>query len=256
MNVHVPDRYSEAIHRLALGIEPWDVQRAARVGTRVHVDLDLGLAPPSHRAPRLDRHGSGLHALVDRPGLPDPLPVRLSDGARRFVPRRLEVAFGARPVRLRVGLFPGAAYDLPERSTGLRGRVVRGPVEDRRPVRWCRVVARMGARVVGRAHGDDRGEFLLILQPEASALGTLQSPLAVEVSVFAPLLAPSPSTPDLPALDPLWDLPVEAAPDPAGEVDLGTALPSGYVSTATSVRTVAFPLSVLKSEPEFLFSNT
>jgi len=247
------------------------VHAIGRAATPIEVAFDgVPSAAPRHQWPksrdgfftvpdrleRVPRHSSCLHALLDRPGLDDPLDLRFFDTSRRFVPRRLSIAMSPKPVRIRPGLFPGAAYDVAERSTGLRGRVLRGPPTNRRVARWCRVIARVGTRVVGRAHGDDRGEFLLLLQPDAGTIGTLSSPIAVEVTVYARLAEPAPSSPDLPGLDPYWDLPLEPVPALTNDVTRGLTLPASYVETATSVRTVNFPLSLLKSEPPFIFSPT
>src|SRR5205085_5759924 len=151
------------------------------------------------------------------------------DNARRFVPGGMSI-----PVLTRVQaelspytgrfrrpfLFPGAAYDVSDRATGLRGRVVRGGLQ----MRWSRVEATLpGSGVlVGRGHGDDRGEFLLLISSAAIPVGDLVNPLSINVTVFAPAAVPAPATPELPSLDPLWDLPLETASTP-GAADPVTA---------------------------------
>ncbi|HYU15380.1 MAG TPA: hypothetical protein VEL05_04895, partial [Candidatus Acidoferrum sp.] len=141
---------------------------------------------------------------------------------------------------------PGATYDVSGTATGLRGRCRR--TADGTPVRWVRVEAwthdAAGARIerVGRAQGDDRGEFLLLINADASGVGPLD--LAAGVSVIVDVHAPpvpGAVPPDVRAADPLWDLPVETvtgagAADP---VSLGEAIPAG--STLVS-RTEAFDL--------------
>ena len=78
-------------------------------------------------------------------------------------------------------LFPGAGYDLAETATGVRGTVT----DAGKPVRWARIEASANGRVIGRAHGDDRGEFLLVLGQNTGAVGDLASPLAVTITVLA-----------------------------------------------------------------------
>jgi hypothetical protein len=267
MNTIIPDAYDEGLHRLALGLELIDAARQGRIARPIRATRDGTPRPASRTRPwwrddprfaadglrRIDRHNSSLFTLLFTPGVKDRVAVRLDDPGRRFVPRRLaipiptEAGADARPYTDRVrrpALFPGAAYDVSESATGLRGRVVR----DNRPMRWARVEARTaGANgvVVGRAHGDDRGEFLLLLGTSPAVAGT---PIAV--TVYGPAAAPAPATPDLPGLDPLWDLPLEVVPapdDPGGDrVSTGEALPAGYVAGPS--RTVPLPLGAIRSE--------
>jgi hypothetical protein len=248
------------------------MQRAQRVAPPLDVALDGVPAPrPRARWPRgrtglfevpdvlerIPRHESCQHALLHREGLRDPLPVRFMDPTRRFVPRRLSVPLTPAPVMIEPGFFPGAAYGPGELATGIRGRVVRGPPGDQAPVRWCRALARTaGGEIVGRAHGDDRGEILLLLAPEAGTIGDLQDPLDLEVTVYARLTVPPPANPLALELDPLWDLPLEPVSATTDDAARGLTLPAGYVATATSVRTVSFTLGRLRSEPDFVFSNT
>ena len=267
MNAVLPDPWVETRHRLAVGFEPRDALRSGRLSHAVRIDVE-GAAPwrprhpdepyragagrrrwrrsraaregtyPREPYPRVDRHDSCRHALLVEPSLDDELTVRLYDHHRRRVPRRLRLDLDPLPQVRRPALFPGAAYDLSPRATGLRGRVLRGG----EPLRWARVEARFGGTVVGRAHGDDRGEFLLLLAPEASPFIDLADPLEAEVTVFAPDPAPVPASPSVPENDPFWDLPVEVlgAPGGADPVAAGEVLPAGY--TASVSRLVAFPL--------------
>lgn len=290
----LPAPYVEMGQRLALGIELIDAPLGARVARPVSVAIDgvpvpLPLARSPYRAfgfevgdvlPRVDRHDSCVHALVYRTGLyrlkHTTVTLRVTCPARRYVPRRLQFrlvdpALPEPPLPdpdqatleamragrwRRVALFPGAAYDAGSAPTGLRGRVRRGSA----PLRWARVEARPALRgggrgpVIGRAQGDDRGEFLLILGAiPGSALASLT--VDVEVSVFA-WPADPPATALLKEQDPLWDLPVEppiapvdpAVPPPlADAVALGTVVPAEY--TAKVVQIVTFKLGkVLSSE--------
>jgi hypothetical protein len=147
----------------------------------------------------------------------------------------------------RPALFPGAAYETSEVVTGMRGRVTSGG----KPVRWARVEARLpgSATRVGRAHGDDRGEFLLLLEPAAAPLADLARPFELDLLAYRPN-SPSPM-PDAATrvADELWDLPVETlsasgAPDP---VAAGEFPPVGWTAASTSVRT-SFVYGVLRRE--------
>ena len=250
MNSVLAERLAENIHRLALGIEPVDAARGSRVAHSVELALEnvpqpawrwRPLRPGSEVSDILagvERHDSCRYVLRYRPGLSSPVDLRIFDRSRRFAPRRLRVPIhGAAellaepPVALagrvrRPVLYPGAAYDICETSTGIRGRILRGGV----PMRWARIEARLGAEVVGRAHGDDRGDFLLLIALPRTHVGGVADPLPVVVTVFGPDVAPAPSRPDLPQLDGLWDLPLEVlglpgAPDPTSAGDVP---PTGY----------------------------
>jgi hypothetical protein len=234
VNVFLPDRFVEVVQRLALGVEPIDAVTRFRLARPVAVALDgppnLPPRPAGHwpepdaalGLPALSRHSSGRYALVFADEIDSPVVIRLVPRGRRYVPRRMVLAIptlaavlaaeenGADvPTSARVWrprLFPGAAYDLAEARTVVRGRVLDGD----EPVRWTRVRARVGDEVIGVAHGDDRGEFLLVLGQNTGAVGDLVSPLEVTLEVFArdPLLEFDPA-------DPLADLepedPAEAA---------------------------------------------
>jgi hypothetical protein len=268
-NLVLSQDYVEVVHRLALGIEPIDAAMGQRLARPVQVVLDG--VPESTRnggASGLDRATSGLKLLnasssgrfvvLHRKQQVTAFAIRLSDAARRFVPRRLsyevpaEIESLAGRVR-RPALFAGAAYDVSGTATGLRGRVLWSAAPDSSVVRWARVEATVNGEVVGRAHGDDRGEFLLLLHPLAAGFGDL-APLELEVTVFAPAEPPLPDTAEQALRDPLWDLPLERlslGTDP-DRVSSGEALPDGYAATASSRRTVSFELGRLRSdEPAF-----
>lgn len=253
MNKLLAARFVERIHRLALGLEPFDAARAQRVTHPVAMRLE---GPHRDRLPAIERHDSGLHALRYRPGLGTHAMVRLLDPARRFVPRRLRIPlpdFAAEPDpplpqrNRRLALFPGAAYDVAETATGLRGRVQRGPA----PQRWARVTATLPGTslVVGRAHGDDRGEFLLLLASEALPVGELNGSIDVNVTVSAPAVPPVPPTPETPAQDPFWDLPLELVPAALlpDDVSPGTALPTDYTAE-TTVAVILVPGRIISSQ--------
>lgn len=263
MNFLLPSKFSEHVERLALGLEPLDAGRMTRIGRPLQVTFDAA----SFGVPRppIERHPSCLYVLRYAPTLAGSVDLRFFDGRkglyrsaddqRRFVPRRLRipllssVSADPQPFSHRVRrplFFPGAAYDVSPTATGLRGRVARNQL----PVRWVRVEARLpgNSSIVGRAHGDDRGEFLLLIRAEASSIGELVNPLPLEVTIFVPAVTPVPSVSTVPGRDPLWDLPIEETPAP-GAPDLvspGEALPPGYVAKTTA--TVNVILGKLRSD--------
>lgn len=265
-NEVLSSRWDERIQRLGVGIEPQDAVRRSRIGLPVELKRDGVPVPrPRRLRPREAAPWTGHDALEAFPrrrscrfavmagdDAPDPLPLRLLDGSQRFVPRRLEVALA--PGRVcRPALFPGAAYDVPAGAVGIRGRVVR----DGAPVRWARVEATRTTDhvVVGRAHGDHCGEFVLLLGPGAARGAELTLPLLVRVTPYAPDEAPVPED-DEDAADPLWDLPLETVPlaEEAGEAVLsGTTLPYGYVARIQTSSVLEFRLDGLQSV-EFDFS--
>lgn len=214
------------------------------------------------RRPVIRRHDSGRHVLLYRAGLEDEVSLRIYERDRRYVPRRFRAPLlpleeilraeaegrplPAEPRIRRPWIFPGAAYDLTGRSTGLRGRVLR----DGAPLRWARVEASLDqpeAEVLARAQGDDRGEFLLLLPPRAIGVSLLADPLLLRVTIYGPEQPPVPATPELPELDPYWDLPLEVWPPEENPqpVSAGSELPAGY--TAGASRIVPFRLAHLVS---------
>jgi hypothetical protein len=274
-NLFLPSRYDERVYRLALGLEPRDAVRAQRIARPLEVTLDgapIGEENAAGDLFGLDRATVGLRRVATRSGGrfallttdhgaagPD-IALRLHDRRRCFVSRRIRYPVPIDPTvrapRVREPfVFPGAAYDVSETATGLRGRVVWGPLPDQTPVRWARIEATVDGASVGRAHGDDRGEFLLLLEPAAGGIGDLRVPLTARVTVFAPPAPPIPSDPILARRDPLWDLPLEVLTglgDP-DDVSTGERLPAGYVSTASSTRVVTFEPGRLGSEePTFV----
>jgi hypothetical protein len=261
MNQFLSKDHIERIERLALGLEPIDAGSRRRIAHPIRVMFDeeaRGLARP-----RVDRHDSCLHALLYQPSVAGGKRVKLRfvEQERRFVPRMISfpilnvVEAEAIDYRNRVRrpvLFPGAAYDIASGMTGLRGRVERAG----KPMPWSRVQAALpgNGTVVGLAHGDDRGEFLLIISPLAGAVGDLVDPLLIRVDVFGPSAPPLPDPITLPNIDPFWDLPEEKAqvlnpadPD-ADPISAGETLPPGY--SATTNRDVNLILGQIKSDPD------
>jgi hypothetical protein len=266
-NLFVAPRFDEIVTRLGVGIEPRDPLTGFRVpfGLRVSVD-GKSLPPPRLPAPadapwwdpddgreRIPRLDTCRHVLVFRKGMKDPLGVRITDPARRYVPRRLTLRLptpASAGQAFRPALYPGAAYDVPAGALALRGRVKRNGAW----MRWARAeaVRASDSAVVGRAHGDERGEFLLLLEPAAVDGAELEIPVKLKVTVYGPNAAPDPSAHPESATDALWDLPLEEVPLGGGaDVLAGTALPAGYREGAHD--TVSFgpdgPASV-----EFVFT--
>lgn len=277
MNLFLPSRYDERIERLTLGIEPVDALRGLRVAPPLDVAIDrapiapsrsrddiYGLTEATDGLRRPVRRNSCRYLVMASDEIASPVPLRVNDPTRRYVPRRLHYAVpaSAQERRFRIrrpALFPGAAYDVDETATGLRGRVLWSSAVNALPVRWARVEATMGAIRVGYAHGDDRGEFLLLLGSLAGGLGDLPVPLRARVTVYAPPVMPARTA------DYFSDLPIErhgaaAAPD---DISAGMTLPTidingitlSYLSTADSSREVTFELGRLRTdEPAFFMS--
>ena len=292
MNRVLPDRWLERIQRLALGLEPVDAARAARVRSGVVVAVEdvphpmvrLAALEPGEDVgdvlPAMDRHPSSHYVLLHGRSVSVPVTVRLFDRRRTFVPRRLlidvpseatvsapETNAALVPVPLwrrvlRPRLFPGAAYDVTSTATGLRGRVLRAGD----PMRWARVVATLAGtnEVVGRAHGDDRGEFLLLLnfEPRPNRIWNPSDPLPVAIDVWGPDPRPTPpaAEPSLPRVDPLWDLPIEEPqirpPGTRDPVEDGTEPPGGYRATAGGPVDVKLPLGRISSSAIAPFTFT
>lgn len=246
------------LHRLALGIVLRDAvtTRVAvgpfRVGWEATQDQLPPGSPPEWPCVDFEPAGQGRFRLRVGPRGSAPLSrfvqpvtsltVRIDDPSRRYVPRRLSIplwsypevieqppsgplAVGSRTVE--VWLWPGAASPVPRGVTAIRGRVVR----QQRPVPWTRITATgpTGA-VIGRAHGDDRGEFLLRLT--STTQNPVQSTVAVRALVRGPVALPKP--PGEPPEPP----PVETVTRPAnppvqgGPVDhvlFGHTPPAGHV---------------------------
>jgi hypothetical protein len=169
---------------------------------------------------------------------PATLKVRIDDPTRQFAPRRLTIPLWtlaevnrsfvpAESRLLRPWLLPGSAYPLVRGTTALRGRVETNGA----PVRWPRIVARDSANAtVGWAHGDERGEFVLVLEIPY-VLPSLPDTFDVTLVVSAPAVRAKPSD------DPLGDLVVErvlrplAPPSPTPDEQRllqGRAIPPGY----------------------------
>jgi hypothetical protein len=270
VNEFLDSSWDELVSRMALGIEPTDPLFGSRIGQRVQVALDgiPWLTPPhlrDHAAPPWElqtvletvaRRDTCRHVLVAGPEVEDPVDLRFQDPTQRYVPRRLRIRLPA-PIgsgrQIRPALFPGAAYGPPAGSMGLRGRILRGGA----PMRWARVEARrvVDDLLVGVAHGDEHGEFLLVLDPAASRGADLILPIEVTVTVFGPDVAPDPAAVADADADPLWDLPLEEADltVAADGVLAGRTLPPGYASRPNSIRDVQFSWNGLVRE-QFDFS--
>jgi hypothetical protein len=281
LNSVLEARFDETVQRLALGVEPIDAAREQPLLQPVmltHDDAPLGFVRQAFQRHASNRWALRYDAYYAAPART--VNLRLFDQVealydpdadrRRFVPRRLGIALptladaelapplarGCRP-----HLFPGSAYPVSHGVTGLRAHVMRaaaGPLP-LRPARWARIVASVAATqpdlglstVVGRAMCDARGEFLLLVRHDAAEILS-GSELPVLLRVFA---APEAVPPDvsLPALDPLWDLPLEtpASLDDTDPVLLGTAMPAGHAQVLT--RVVNLPLGrLLRGQPHLV----
>jgi hypothetical protein len=287
-NRFVAATFSEDVHRLALGVEPIDQATGSRVPNFVQVSLDRVPQPPTSlyelqpwewlgdRLPSFPRHMSCRYAIIYKPHLKTPIQIRLFDRRRHFVPRRLEVAVPTeadvmqpeidhtlQPVPLekrvvRPLMYPGAAYAITESTTGLRGRVVRSDA----PMRWARVEARLRTtgEVVGTAHGDDRGEFLLIVRWRGVQATPPDDPMGLAIRVYGPKTVPIATYPLQAQVDDLWDLPLEKpqVPVPMGGDGIadGVTAPDGYQASTTGDINVDLPLGRFSSAAVNAFAFT
>lgn len=282
------DSYVLMEDKLALGLEPLDALRRGRAAHPVRVDME-GKSPWKARSPDapyargrgsdrwiraysekhhrfpsgtesfFDRHDTCLYAFLYRPNTGAFVDIRIYDHYRRYVPRRLRIPLLAEgdaddhPPSHRVRrpvLFPGAAYDVSSRVTGMRGRVLRGG----NPLRWAWVEAFLpGTDIrVGVARGDDRGEFLLILQAGAQPFSALSDPVEIDLAISGPI---APPVPDPLETDPFWDLPLESVPAqglPDG-VSAGDTFPVDYVTFLSVSGAFSIPLGrILTGVDDFI----
>lgn len=211
------------LHRLALGLVARDVvtDRGTTGPLRAGWEAGGHLLPPGQEewwpCVDLERIGGGRFRLRASTRRPQQLTIRVVDPSRRYVARRLGVSLwphadltdplpanfitvGART--LPIWLFPGAAYPVSPGMTVIRGRVTR----QGEPQPWTRVSAiDPGGAILGRAHGDDRGEFVLLVTDMNQ--NPLQSTVTVGLRVRGPAGSPRdpaveqiqrPSNPPLP----------------------------------------------------------
>lgn len=275
--------------RLALGIEPIDALKGVRLSHPVRIDIE-GTLPwrersrnhpyargksleiwnrtyaekyrrfPSGANNFLDRHNSCRHALLYRPGLGNSVGIRIYDHYRRYVPRRLRIPLlgeeeaEKNPIPYRIRrpfLFPGAAYDISSRVTGMRARVMRNGA----PLKWARIEAYLPETQIRVAltQGDDRGEFLLILGAGSQPFDTLSDPVEIDIVISGPGVQPEPD--EYQDQDPLWDLPLEVVPAP-GEIDgvlAGEEYPMGYETFESVSGLFKIPLGrILTGEDDFI----
>lgn len=270
VNQYLPPSYVETVWRLAAGINPVSALGGAAPPPGIRLALervpkphpvpagagaignyDVGIGLPTQR-----RNGTGRFAITySVPGLTSPLAARLYDTGRRYVPRRFRLPVPTEatvvaaeqaaeatpwpPIPSRVFrpvLYPGANHGTQAGATVVRGRVLRG---DGSIARWARVSAADADHgyPVGWAHGDDRGEFLLVLLSSDAGLFTPASALARLTLTIS--VRPAPVTIDSPAesqADPLWDLEVEALPSPGSPdtVSDGRTPPADYSAAITA----------------------
>lgn len=184
--------------------------------------------------PAVSRNDNGRFAITySVPGLTPEVTVRLYATERRYVPRRLRLPVPALatvvaqeqaaeappwpPIPSRVfrpALYPGANHGAQAGATAVRGRVVR---PDGSVARWARVSAVDADHgyPVGWAHGDDRGEFLLVLLSSDAELAAPGSALArVTLRISARPVRTVIDSPAESEADPLWDLEIEPLPVP------------------------------------------
>ncbi|MEO8333821.1 MAG: hypothetical protein ABI664_02530 [bacterium] len=298
MNVLLPSRFVETFSRLVLGVQPMDATRMQRIAhalemriepkawidpltdeqqrhLRVYIDLRR---PLSDGWKSVTRHTSGRYALSYAKGPGNAIEVRVLDRTERSVPRRLQIplmslaapeeaSLDVLPVGQRSRspfFYPGAAYDVSERVTGLRGRVVvsdGGLPPTLVPVRWPRIEARLtgGATPFAWAHGDQHGEFLLVLPPESIASPAVQMPRTLSLDITAHgRIAPPPVVPPVlvQRADPFWDLPLErldipGTPATSDPVALGRLIPADYTGSVMQPVTFTYSQIIGSGVPPF-----
>lgn len=265
---------ADVLHRLALGVEPRDVLTDRPVASPVRVGQEVLTRMRSQAArfddawPCLDfeTNGTARHKLrhqiggpkrikVNADGSAPTITIRIDDGHRRFVPRRFRIPLWTRreleaadptptaaptgpyvPMAsrlLRPYLFPGPAYPLPRGTTAIQGSVV----FNGKPVRWPRVFAKLDDIPVGLAHGDENGEFVVVIIGTGATPPPPPDALDLELDIYArrPDTAPQPDPADR-----LADLAIEdqVRPPPTNSVPdnfvlRGMAIPGGYVKSST-----------------------
>ncbi|MEP4888899.1 MAG: hypothetical protein ABJV04_02635 [Aliiglaciecola sp.] len=244
--------------RLLLGILPTDWLTQADLPFAVNIEVEH----PSDT--KLLRHPSGRFSLSYQGDLSTPIQIRIFDAYRRYVPRRLSISVltlqqildieAAQPSdylqsrQRRPVIFPGAAYPINARCTGLRGKVIFND----EPLRWSIIELRSPTDVntiLARARGDDRGEFLMLIPPNAVPDESLHQSVAFELMVYGRATA-MPQTPNS-MHDPYWDLPIEVVSEPQASdpVSSGEVIPADYVASQSSV-SIPFQLSQMLSSHE------
>ena len=248
-------RHADVLHRLALAVDCRDSVTHQRVATEVRIGREV---PREVLSPRHDRAWPCRELIAKAAGralimldlrTPTKVRLRIADPRRRYVARRFDLPLwtlsevldqenAGSPVPagsrlLRPWLLPGSAAALSRGTTIVRGRVVRGTD----PVRWPRITARgPGQEAVGWAHGDERGEFVLVIEDT----GTLPPPAPTQLSVQLFVTARIPSTPD--PFDPYADLTIEPLPrsaappgpdDRDNDVLRGRSTPADHVASST-----------------------
>lgn len=249
------------LHRLALGVICLDplldagVRAAVRAGWEESPLDRRGDLDASWPCRSLEPAGPGRFKLRHPGSLPSELVLRIDDPARRYVPRRFRVhpwpttaiegdATPYVPVSsrlLRSWLWPGSAYPAARGTTVVRGRVTHAS----KAVRWARVVATgPNQRIAGRAHTDERGEFVLVVtDPDQRPV---ESSVDIDVRVRA-TKSPGPVDPHDRCADlVVEDVPRSAVPPTAGDLDNpvihGTGVPPGFVSNLNSPRHLTVPV--------------
>lgn len=254
---------ADVLHRLALAVDCRDTVTGHRVATEVQIGREVPLAVLPRGYDRawpcrdLIAKGAGRAIIMLDLRTPTKVRLRIADPRRRYVARRfdlplwtlrevLDAESAGSPVpaaarMLRPWLLPGSGAVLSRGATTVRGRVVRGTD----PVRWPRITARgPGQQAVGWAHGDERGEFVLVIKDT----GTLPPPAPTQFQVQLSVTAKRPAAPD--PFDPYADLTVEPLPRPTvppGPDDLDSVLrgrktPADHVPSTTVPPPISVPV--------------
>jgi hypothetical protein len=277
-------RLSTLEHRLAIGVHCIDaltgrsveVPLGVRISTLGPLVADLELEGKDGGRYAL-RDAGKLARLWDRTTQPGALLPRSIDlhvhershsgeatAPHRYMPRRVTLALtetplpvppvpGFRPRPLpspvngfTVRLWPGPAYPFDGGGTLVRGCVRRGAnAQTAQRVRWPRVIATKGARVVGVAHGDERGEYALLLRYPAGLMSPLL-PAADDAQVT--LTAYGRSAPPVHTA-PYDDLAAELSAVVAADASPVADLPAPYNRQVAVARTLVF--GAVQRGPDF-----
>lgn len=281
---------SELRHRLALGLGWVDaVVRGPAAGSLTSIAHSVGpyrldMVMERHRSDRFALRYAGLlrkrldKAIAD--GLDTSLLVHVhapaqaghasfdaTSGARLYVPRRLRFGMVLQqgtpvpaPVNIRAPwLWPGSAYPFPATCTLVRGRLRRGAsLSSSTALRWGRVFATVPeneatfaqATIVGTGHGDDRGEYVLALDPRAVSGASLKNPVRVRLWAWVP-----PAGLPLDASDSFLGLPEENAGTVQSSAILrGQALPVAWTVSQSRIVDLQLGETLSSADTTFLFN--
>ena len=194
----------------------------------------------------------------------------IDNDPRHYVPRRLSLTpvqtGGIPPASVdnirKAWLWPGTAYPLGANTTAIRGRIRKGSaLASAKTIPWARVIVTLPANLaapadfasepkVGWGHGDDRGEFLIVLGAQAIPGGAVL-PSNVTLRIWVSFL---PSA-QIDQSDPLGSLPLElAGADALNDVLRGKEIPATYLQQDPVTVTIKPGKVFVVTDTDLLFS--